>query len=49
MNHKKVEIELNEKFTYECLQQYRDPNLLSSYIMNVVEQSQRVNEYEKKI
>lgn len=41
VNHKKVEKELNEKFTYECIQQYTDPNSLSSYILDVVEQSQR--------
>lgn len=47
-NHGRIEIELNEKLNQENLQQFRDPDLLSAYIVNTIQESLAKNEYTRQ-
>lgn len=48
VNHRKIEIELNEKFTEQSLLQHRDPTACSRYIADVIAQSLAKNQFNKR-
>lgn len=49
LNHRKIEIELNEKLDTHHLESHTNPNSLSNYIANVIETTIQSNMYKRKM